>query len=33
MYFSPLQGYGRANHSITADILRERYPEYTITWT
>lgn len=27
------QGYGKADHSITVDILKKRYPDYKITFS
>ena len=29
--FGYSQGYGRADHSIAADLLKKRYPDYCIT--
>ena len=26
------QGFGRADHSIAVELLKKKYPEYTITW-
>jgi hypothetical protein len=30
---SPFQGYGRADHEITCEILRNFYPDYAINWS
>ncbi|EEB16946.1 14 kDa phosphohistidine phosphatase, putative [Pediculus humanus corporis] len=27
------QGFGKADHSITADLLKKVYRDYTITWS
>ncbi|CAH1786169.1 unnamed protein product [Owenia fusiformis] len=27
------QGFGRADHSITSDLLKKKYPDYSITWS
>lgn len=29
--FGYSQGYGRADHSVTADLIRKRYPDYEVT--
>lgn len=26
------QGYGRANHAETTEKLKEKYPDYEVTW-
>ncbi|XP_020784680.1 14 kDa phosphohistidine phosphatase [Boleophthalmus pectinirostris] len=26
-------GYGRANHAVTTEKLKERYPDYEVTWS
>ena len=32
-YAFSLQGFGRANHSITVEVLKKAYPDYTnIEW-
>lgn len=32
MVFSLLQGFGRANHAVTTEKLKARYPDYEVTW-
>lgn len=27
-----LQGYGRAQHSISTEKIKARYPDYSVTW-
>lgn len=27
-----LQGYGRAQHSISTEKIKARYPDYEVTW-
>ncbi|GAB6025101.1 14 kDa phosphohistidine phosphatase [Chamberlinius hualienensis] len=27
------QGYGRADHAITTDIIKKHYPDYKVTWS
>lgn len=27
------QGYGKADHSVTVDVLKTKYPDYVVSWT
>lgn len=31
--FGYSQGFGQADHSISSELIKKKYPDYTVTWS